>query len=54
LSWGEKIGSWARNFGSPEPPAGSAGEEGEDSSSQGGLQPRSMHKRSLSAQLLDH
>jgi hypothetical protein len=59
LSWGEKIGSWARNFGSLEPPGGSAGDgdggEGEASCSQGQMQPAvgSAHRRSLSAQLFD-
>jgi hypothetical protein len=48
LSWGEKVGSWARSFGSPEPPLGSAADDGEANGSAGTLPQDSMHRRSLS------
>ncbi|WIA15083.1 hypothetical protein OEZ85_001780 [Tetradesmus obliquus] len=57
LSWGEKIGSWARSFGSPEPPGGSGDDEAAAEGPAGScsdVQGAGVHKRSLSAQLFDY
>ncbi|WIA35266.1 hypothetical protein OEZ86_003725 [Tetradesmus obliquus] len=57
LSWGEKIGSWARSFGSPEPPGSSGDDEAAAEGPAGScsdVQGAGVHKRSLSAQLFDY